>query len=564
MTDISTGVQLKPWIRDGTVDNGNMSKDTLVNRSPDPENPEKGQASSPRTQISVEDNEESMTEYPSSWKLTMIMISLCLAVFCLALDTTIMATAIPKIADQFNSLNDVGWYGSAYLLTTSALTLSFGKLYSFYSIKWVYLQALGMFEIGSLICGATPNSLGLIIGRAIAGSGSAGIYSGSMLIVARSAPLERRPLLTGILGGLFGVASVVGPLIGGAFTDNLSWRWCFYINLPLGAVTGIFLILFFDGAKATTQRATIRDQLSQLDLLGSLCFLPAIICVLLALQWGGTTYPWHDGRIIALFTVFGVLLLAFAGIQWWRQEKATVPPRLIANRNVWGAALFSFCLNASFIIFTYYLPMWFQSIKGVTATKSGIMNLPMVLAVVIFSIISGGLVGALGYYTPFMQIAPVIAAIGAGLLSTLQMDSSNAAWIGYQILYGVGVGCGLQQPIVAVQGALGSADLPTGTVIVMFMQTIGGAIFMSVGQNVFQNQLMRNLATQAPSVDAAKVLQAGATMLRKTVSSDLLPAALGAYNSAITEAFYVAVAMAVLALPGALVMQWISVKGRQL
>ncbi|PIG69201.1 MFS toxin efflux pump [Aspergillus arachidicola] len=544
MTDISTGVQLKPWIRDGTVDNGNMSKDTLVNRSPDPENPEKGQASSPRTQISVEDNEESTTEYPSSWKLTMIMISLCLAVFCLALDTTIMATAIPKIADQFNSLNDVGWYGSAYLLTTSALTLSFGKLYSFYSIKWVYLQALGMFEIGSLICGATPNSLGLIIGRAIAGSGSAGIYSGSMLIVARSAPLERRPLLTGILGGLFGVASVVGPLIGGAFTDNLSWRWCFYINLPLGAVTGLFLILFFDGAKATTQRATIRDQLAQLDLLGSLCFLPAIICVLLALQWGARHIPGMTA--------------------WWRQEKATVPPRLIANRNVWGAALFSFCINASFIIFTYYLPMWFQSIKGVTATKSGIMNLPMVLAVVIFSIISGGLVGALGYYTPFMQIAPVIAAIGAGLLSTLQMDSSNASWIGYQILYGVGVGCGLQQPIVAVQGALAPADLPTGTVIVMFMQTIGGAIFMSVGQNVFQNQLMRNLATQAPSVDAAKVLQAGATMLRKTVSSDLLPAALRAYNSAITEAFYVAVAMAVLALPGALVMQWISVKGRQL
>lgn len=208
--------------------------------------------------------------------------------------------------------------------------------------------------------------------------------------------------------------------------------------------------------------------------------------------------------------------------------------------------------------------MWFQSIKGVTATQSGIMNLPMVLAVVIFSIISGGLVGALGYYTPFMVIAPLIAAIGAGLLSTLRMDSNNASWIGYQILYGVGVGCGLQQPIVAVQGSLAPADLPTGTVIVMFMQTIGGAIFMSVGQNVFQNQLMRNLATQAPSVDAARVLQAGATMLRKTVSSDLLPAALRAYNSAITEAFYVAVAMAVLALPGALVMQWISVKGRQL
>ncbi|OGM49400.1 MFS toxin efflux pump [Aspergillus bombycis] len=467
MANITPGVQPKPGIRDGSlsvwqpIDKGSMSKDTLVNDYVQLEDLGKAQPSSHQIQLSGEDGEESSTEYPSAWKLGMIMVSLSLAVFCLALDTTIMATAIPKIANQFNSLNDVGWYGSAYLLTTSALTLSFGKLYSFYSIKWVYLQALAVFEIGSLICGATPNSLGLIIGRAIAGCGTAGIFSGSLLIIARSAPLERRPLLTGILGGLFGVASVIGPLLGGAFTDNLTWRWCFYINLPLGAVTGIFLLLSFDDPTATTRRATFRDQISQLD-------------------------------------------------------------------------------------------------------PSGIMNIPMVLALVIFSIISGGLVGALGYYTPFMLITPAIAAIGAGLLSTLQANSSAGIWIGYQVVYGAGVGCGLQQPMVAVQGALPPADLPLATVIVVFMQTIGGSIFMSVGQNVFQNQLLRNLATQAPGVDAAQVLRAGATMLRDTVPSEMLPGALRAYNSAITEAFYVAVAMAVLALPGALAVQWISVKGRRL
>lgn len=197
--------------------------------------------------------------------------------------------------------------------------------------------------------------MGLILGRAIAGLGGAGIFSGSMLIIAQTMPLERRPICTGLLGGLYGIAGVAGPLMGGAFTEYVTWRWCFYINIPLGAVTALFILCFFKAPKPIKKTSSIREQLAQLDLLGLLFFIPAIVCVLLALQWGGTQYPWRSGRIIGLFVTFGVLILIFIVIQWKKQETATIIPRLVKNRDVSGAAFYCLCLTGSFIVFTYYV-----------------------------------------------------------------------------------------------------------------------------------------------------------------------------------------------------------------
>ncbi|PQK17911.1 hypothetical protein BB8028_0009g01110 [Beauveria bassiana] len=514
------------------------------------------------------DEDDDGVEYPVAWKLGLITIALCLSVFCVALDNTIIATAIPRITDEFRgSVQDIGWYGAAYLLTTCAVQLIFGKLYTYYSVKWVYLFAILLFEVGSLVCGATPTSLGLIIGRAIAGLGSAGIFSGALLIVSRSVPLRQRPVYMGLIGAVYGLASVAGPLMGGAFTDKVTWRWCFYINLPFGAVTVFFIILFLHlpDTKSQLKNTSFKEQLLSFDLEGTFCFIPGIVSLLLALQWGGSRYPWGNGRIIGLFVVFAVLIAAFIAIQIWKKDKATVPPRIFMNRTVWACSSFVVCLGAAFFIMVYYLPIWFQSIQGSSAVNSGIKSLPLILGLVVLSIISGGFVSALGYYTPFMIASAVLMAVGAGLLSTLEIDSGRNAWIGYQCIFGFGVGLGMQQPMVAMQASLQAADVAVGTAIIIFSQTLGGALFICVAQNVFQNKLKEVIgAANIPGLTLDAVNYVGATGARKHFEGEALAVVLSAYNTAITNCFYVAVALATLSMVGAAFTPWNSVKGKKI
>lgn len=509
------------------------------------------------------------TEYPGGVKLALITVALCLAVFLMALDNSIIATAIPKITDQFHSLDAVGWYGSAYLLTTAALQLLFGKFYSYLNIKWVFLSAIGLFELGSLICGVAPNSTALIIGRAIAGAGSAGILSGALIILAYTVPLRRRPAYSGGVTSMYGIASVAGPLLGGAFTDKATWRWCFYINLPIGAITVLVVVFFFQppqGASssgATSADKTPREILNEFDPLGTLVFMPAIVCLLLALQWGGTTYAWNSGRIIALFVVFGVLIAAFLFIQWRQQDNATVPPRVIKMRSVWSGALFAAATGAAFFSGIYFLPLWFQAVKGSSAVDSGIMNLPMLISVVLFSLVAGIVVSVVGYYTPFMLVSTVLMSVGYGLISTFQPDTGAGIWIGYQILAGAGVGFGMQQPLMAVQAVLSDKDLPTGTAVVVFTQTLGGSLFVSVSQNVFSNKLVEYVGDYAPGLDPSTVLSAGATGIQKVIPPEFLDGVTLAYNDALMQTFLVSAALAAVSIVGSAFMEWRSVKGKK-
>ncbi|KAJ7220160.1 major facilitator superfamily domain-containing protein [Mycena pura] len=502
-------------------------------------------------------------DFPHGLRLALLMVALCLSVFLVAL----APTAIPHITDQFKSLDDVGWYGSAYLLAISATQLLFGKFYTFLPMKWVYLTAITLFEIGSAVCGAAPNSNALIVGRAIAGFGSAGIFTGALIIIAHSVPLAKRPVYTGLLGAMYGIASVAGPLMGGAFTDKVSWRWCFYINLPIGAVTIFVMIFIFKvpkSAKHKPQTMSLSERINQFDPWGTLVFIPAVVSLLLALQWGGSKYPWHNGRIIALFVVFGVLISFFVAVQLWKQDNATVPPRVFKARSIWSGALFAFSLGAGFFVLVFYIPIWFQAIKGVSAVKSGIDNIPMILSLVLASMLSGALITMLGYYAPFMIASSVLMSVGAGLLSTFTTHTGHARWIGYQVIFGLGLGMGMQQPIIAAQTVLPLADVPVGTSIIMFAQTLGGALFLSVGENVFANRLAAGLVARVPGVSPAIVLQAGATSLKTAVDPAFLPAVLEVYNDALMGAFDVSVAMCALSLVGALVIEWKSVKGKNI
>lgn len=512
-----------------------------------------------------EKKEEQEHEYPGPVALGLITLALCLAVFLVALDQTIIATAIPKITDQFGALDDVGWYGSGYMLTMCSFQLIFGKLYSYFSLKWTFLGAIGVFELGSLICGAAPTSEALIVGRAIAGLGCAGIFSGALIILAHSVPLRKRPMYSGLIGAMFGIASVAGPLMGGAFTDHLTWRWCFYINLPIGAVVIIAIIIFFTPPnRVKADKLSAIEKLKELDLAGTSVLLPGIVCLLLALQWGGSKYQWSNPKIIGLLVTAGILLIAFVGIQFWRGEKATIPPRVISQRSIAFGCTVSFSVGSCFMLLVFYLPIWFQAIKGVTATQSGIRNLPLILGVTVMSILAGVGTTVFGYYTPFMLAGAAMSAVGAGLLTTFEVDTASPMWIGYQVICGAGLGLVMQQPMIAAQTVLKLEDVPTGTSCVIFFQTLGGALFISVGQNVFTSKLIEGLTESMPNFDPAIVLSTGATSLQNMFSPDQLPMILKAYNNALTQCFYPSVAMACLGFLGSLGMEWVSVKGKKI
>ncbi|KAI3326429.1 MFS general substrate transporter [Xylariaceae sp. AK1471] len=498
--------------------------------------------------------------YPPAWKLSLLTIGLCFALFLVSLDGTILATAIPSITNEFNSLSDVAWYGSSYFFAVCALQLLYGKLYTMYSVKWVFLVAVVLFELGSVVAGVSPSSAVLIAGRTISGVGAAGIFAGAIIIVAKSVPLRHRPLYAGILASMHGIASVVGPLLGGVFTDHLTWRWCFYVNLPFGGVTIIFLVLFLPNQPPTQPGLPLKEQLKQFDLPGTFFLIPSVISLLLALQWGGAKYPWGDGRIIALFVVFGVLTIIFWCIELWQKDLAIVPLRILKNKNITGGMWYGVWLGAATFVFTYYLPIWFQAIQGVSATQSGIRNLPSILGLVVFAIIGGALATAFGQYVPLIIVSSVITAVGSGLLSTLKINSSTGHWLGYQLLMAAGAGLGAQNVMLVAQVAVPITDMAMATSILSFSQTLSSSIFLTVSQTIFQNQLISNLAAKAPEIDAASVISIGVTALRKSVTSEQLPAVLQAYNNALIQTFYVAVAASALSILGPLCMDWISLK----
>ena len=445
-------------------------------------------------------------------------------------------------------------------MTACSFQLQFGRIYRYYHTKWVLLATIGAFEVGSVICGAAPNSATFIVGRAIAGVGAAGVFSGVVVIMIPLVPLRKRPVYHGALGATFGLASVIGPLMGGALTKNVSWRWCFYINLPIGAIAVLVLLFFIDIPKPEKTNITRIERIKQLDPLGNIVFLPAIFCLLLALQWGGSKYSWGNGRIIVLLALFGVLIITWLAIQIWEKETATLPLRILKQRSIAAGAFSSFCLGATMMVWIYFLPIYFQAIFGSSAIRSGIQLLPFVLSVVIGSILAGGLVTAIGYYTPFSILSSCVMSVGAGLCSTFGVHTEAPRWIGYQIIVGFGIGLGMQQSSMAAQRVLDTDDVPIGVSFVFFAQTLGGAIFLSVAQNSLSRHLVSNLGS-FPNIDPRQILEMGATAIRAVFSPSDLPNVLIAYNKAITQTFYIALGTSCASTLGGLFLEWKSVKG---
>ncbi|KAJ7617190.1 major facilitator superfamily domain-containing protein [Roridomyces roridus] len=518
-------------------------------------------------------------------RFALLILALCLSVFVLSLDNTILSTAIPKITDHFHSLEDVGWYGSAYLLSTSCTQLFYGKIYTLLPVKWVYVAAIALFEVGSLLCGIAPSSKILIIGRAVAGLGCAGVFTGTLVIITHTVPLEKRPVYSGLIGGVYGVASVAGPLLGGVFTDKLNWRWCFFINLPIvmhfdplrlsypniGACRAaspfavvIFLFQMPDsgrtGAKSTTRPTGWKD----FDILGTLVFVPGP-CQSCSSRYSGAAPNTPGSRRASSHSSSSLVcsFSVFVGVQLWKGDRATIPPRVFRQRSIWSAGLYGFSMSAAFFILTFYLPIWFQSITWCICRAFGNQQ---------YTNGSRPRLWERSRRSAHPQSWVLLSIHDhilrrrlhwIGLISTLKVNSNHTKWIPFEIIAGLGVGVGLQQPQLAAQTVLELKDVPVGTAIAIWTQTIGAAIFVSIAQNVFTNKLKSGLGT-IPGVDPNAVLGAGATSLQSVIPAELLGRILIVYNKAIVSTFYVGIGLACFSLVGSLVIEWRSIKGKHL
>ncbi|PQE03128.1 efflux pump protein [Rutstroemia sp. NJR-2017a BBW] len=465
--------------------------------------------------------------FATGFKLAVVVASVAMACFLVLLDTIIISTAIPSITDHFNSLTDVGWYASAYQFGSAAPQPLTGKIYTHFNTKWSFLVFFGIFEIGSVLCGAAVSSSMLIVGRAVAGVGAAGIINGALLIISSCAPLEANNAdrcLQGLIGLTMGVPG-----------DGLPG---FYVNLPLGALATVAIVLLRIPEQTSKQavRAILPKLHHHLDLLGFCLFCPAVLQLLLALQYGNSL-SWSSSQVIGLFCGSAATFIVWLFWNAHMGEDALIPHSMVGRTTVWMSALYQAFIKANIFGVFFFLPIYFQAVKNTSAMLSGVYLLPTILPQLVLATASGAIIMKIGYVIPLAIFSTILLSVGSGLYSLLGPHSSAGEWVGFQIIAGIGSGAGLQVAIIAIQAAVAGKGLSSAMAFILFTQALGPAIILALCNLIFDSSLKSQLPKHAPHANATAIIQAGATEFRRIVEIDDLPGVLSG-SSVLPGCFY--------------------------
>lgn len=418
-------------------------------------------------------------------QVLVIFSGLMLGMFLAALDQTIVATALPEIVGDLGGASHLAWVVTAYMLTVSISTPLYGKLGDLYGRKRLFQFAIVTFLVGSMLCGVSQSMSQLIGFRALQGLGAGGLIVLAQALIAEVVTARERGRYQGYFGALFGVSSVAGPLLGGFLTDNLSWRWVFYVNLPVGLVALVVTALKLPANGAPRSKPRI-------DYLGAALLAASVTCIVLVTTWGGEQCAWGSSLILSLIAVSVVLLGAFIAVER-RAPEPVLPLHLFNLRTFAVSSAVAFIVGVGMYGTISYLPYFMQTVNGASATDSGLVLLPLMLAMLLASMVAGQSISRTGRYRIFPVSGMVIAAVAMFLLSTMGGDTSKTLVTGYMALLGVGLGFCMQTLILAVQNEVETKDLGVGTSAVNFFRSMGGSLGVAVFGAMFNAQFARNL-----------------------------------------------------------------------
>ncbi|GAA5924798.1 hypothetical protein JCM3775_005472 [Rhodotorula graminis] len=492
------------------------------------------------------DSPPSPPDPPKGVRLALLLLTLLLVEVLVGLDNTIVATSTATIANDFQRLTDVGWYGSAYLLTCVAFQPLAGRGFAYFSQKWMFLVCLAVFDLGCLVAAVAPSSSVLIVGRALQGLGYAGLFIGILAIASNTLPIRMQAVVTALMNVSYGTGTVLGPLIGGALTSNLTWRWCFYVLL-IGGGFALALGIWLLNPPPIPQELTVKQRLKRMDWGGAFILLGAMVCLLIALQQGGISRPWSSSTVIGLLVGFVGLMCAFFALQTWLGEKASISMRLLTrDRSLACTSFVNLMCGASYYAILYYLPIWFQTVQGATPVQAGINLLPLIALNMFCGIVAGWTVSRFGVFHPAMAFGLAFTAIGAGLLATMDASTPTAQWAGYGVVVGSGMGALYMMSFLASQMLAEPADRSKASSLVCFFQILGGTIWVSVANAIYANTFKRGIG-KIPGVDVQAVLDSGVDRFREVVAPEHLDAVVAV---AVTALFDVFTSCAVLAAAG--------------